>query len=49
MGRGRREMSTIKKRQICTIGYNDFDFFDKIKPLRPVIDVKGNSRTFEQK
>jgi hypothetical protein len=24
----------------CTLGYNDFDFFDKMGPPRPEIDVK---------
>jgi hypothetical protein len=23
-----------------TLGYNDFDFFDKMKPPRPEIDLK---------
>jgi hypothetical protein len=24
----------------CTLGYNNFDFFDKMGPPRPEIDVK---------
>ncbi len=24
----------------CTLGYNDFDFFDKMEPPRPEIGVK---------
>ncbi len=30
----------------CTLGYNDFDFFDKMEPLRPEIDVKWDSMTY---
>ncbi len=29
----------------CTIGYNDFDFFKKIKSPDPLIDAKLNSKT----
>ncbi len=28
---------------IWTLGYNDFDFLDKMKPLRPEINVKWDS------
>ncbi len=34
---------------IDILGYNDFDFLDKMKPPRPEIDVKCDSRTFRQK
>ncbi len=30
---------------ICTLGYNDFDFFGEMEPPRPEIDVKWDSQT----
>jgi hypothetical protein len=29
----------------CTVGYNDFDFYDKMGPPRPEMDAKWDSKT----
>ncbi len=39
---------TLLAKEVCTVGYNDFDFltfFDKMKPPKPEIDVKWDSKT----
>jgi hypothetical protein len=31
---------------LCTVGFNDCDFFDKMEPSRPEMDVNGILNTF---